>query len=673
MTLEDLEAVLAPKIAGAWNLHEQTRELPLDCFVMFSSIASIVGSHGQANYAAANAYLDALAHFRRRAGLPGLTVNWGQIADVGAVARRPELGRYLDSIGVRGMSSKDALARLALLIGSPEAQVGVMEVDWDRLGLMSSKFKQSPMIRELVSTGRADGTRKRAASEWRNGLLSLPEGEQLPAVSELIFGQLAATLGLPPGDIDAAKPLVQFGMDSLMAVELKSRIESQAGVELPVNLFSAELTARSLSERFLAHLRKLATEPSPPPEVATAAPAAVAPQEADPMQPGESHSSSAAPADLAEAPPHWSHAGSSRPHRLAHPLQAARPGSLFHCFREYGAPDARLRFWFRACNILWGCLARTPFRVAESWRLRRLPERHLPVVPIFIIGHWRSGTTHLHRLLSQDPQFGFVTLLQAMFPLDFLTAFHRLLLAWILPKRRPMDAVPQAHDLPEEEEMAMSSLAPCSFFHAFFFPRAGRRIYRQAVHFEGVATEQVEEWWNLYAMFLKKVQFAQLGRRLLLKNPANTARLSALRARFPGAKFIHLHRHPDEVFASTLFLHRQLQRVWALQEDDVESLRETVLANYADLMGAYFEQSCGFAENELIEIRLDDLEANPLATIESIYRQLELPGFAAASARFASYLEKMGTFEKNRLSLTREERSAVRTALAPVFERWGYR
>jgi len=168
------------------------------------------------------------------------------------------------------------------------------------------------------------------------------------------------------------------------------------------------------------------------------------------------------------------------------------------------------------------------------------------------------------------------------------------------------------------------------------------------------------------------VQVAQPGRRLLLKNPANSARVAALRERFPGAKFIHIHRHPEEVYASTLLLHRKAQEAWGLQDGDPTRLRETVLANYADLMAACFAQTCGMPASDLIEVRMSYLERNPLPTLQAIYKQLDLPGFATAANRFTSYLDRCGIFPKNRLSLSADERNAIRRSLAHVFERWGY-
>ena len=138
--------MLAPKVTGAWNLHRQTRRMPLDCFVLFSSLSSIIGSPGQANYAAANAFLDALAHHRRAQGLPALSINWGQISDVGTVADRPEVGRFLNGIGVRPLSSRDALSALPGRIASCEPQVGVMDVDWEKLTRVSAKFGASPIL-----------------------------------------------------------------------------------------------------------------------------------------------------------------------------------------------------------------------------------------------------------------------------------------------------------------------------------------------------------------------------------------------------------------------------------------------------------------------------------------------------------------------------------------------
>ncbi len=358
---------------------------------------------------------------------------------------------------------------------------------------------------------------------------------------------------------------------------------------------------------------------------------------------------------------------------VPHPLLSTPLNNLLACFREYGWPDARLRFWVRTFNLLWVCAVRTPLHRLESWRVRaRVEAQPLFAPPVFIIGHWRSGTTHLHRLLSQDSQFGVVTLMEAAFPLDFLTSVGGPLLAALLPRQRPMDAIPVTLESPEEEEMAMACFGTVSFFHAFFFPRHARRIYREAVHFDGVAPERIEAWWRDYRYFLKKVQCAKPDKRLLLKNPANSARVAGLRKLYPGAKFIHIHRHPEQVFASTLHLHRKLQETWALQVQPADELREMALANQADLMSECFAQTAQLPANELVEVRMTDLETDPLAALERIYAQLALPGFASSAPHFRSYLEKLGTFQKNRLHLEAPEREAARAAVAHVYQRFSY-
>ena len=181
------------------NLHLQTRDLPLDCFTMFSSISSLVGTPGQANYAAANAFLDALAHHRHAEGLPALSINWGRIADVGVAAENPAIGRYLDEVGVTGLSSREALATLPRLIANDEIQVGVMEVDWNRTSRASKKFANSLVFRDLVQSETATPPHIQVAGDWCKIVFDLPPEEQVAAVTRLVIEQISEVAGRAAG------------------------------------------------------------------------------------------------------------------------------------------------------------------------------------------------------------------------------------------------------------------------------------------------------------------------------------------------------------------------------------------------------------------------------------------------------------------------------------------
>ncbi|HEX4085419.1 MAG TPA: SDR family NAD(P)-dependent oxidoreductase [Chthoniobacteraceae bacterium] len=245
MTKADLDDVLAAKAAGAWNLHRQTCDLPLDCFVLYSSVSSLLGTFGQANYAAANAFLDALAHHRRGEGLPALSVNWGQISDTGFVAERPELGRYLRRIGVGGLSAREALHALPRLMAAGETQIAVAQLDWGKIVRVSAKFAGSPVFQELVEKA----AQPASDGQWRETLAGLPAEGRNAAALKMVTAQLAATLGLECDGIDPARRIVDYGIDSLMAVELKTRIQNHAGCELPFSFFHSDLTVQRLAER----------------------------------------------------------------------------------------------------------------------------------------------------------------------------------------------------------------------------------------------------------------------------------------------------------------------------------------------------------------------------------------------------------------------------------------
>ena len=294
--------------------------------------------------------------------------------------------------------------------------------------------------------------------------------------------------------------------------------------------------------------------------------------------------------------------------------------------------------------------------------------------PVFIIGHWRSGTTYLQNLLSEDRQFGRVSLLQAAMPHEFLTlpAIARDILNRILPDRRIMDNVRISLDMPWEEEMAIVSYCPYSFYHVSFFPQNIESIFRRTVLFKGVKSREIESWKGCYLHFLKKVQYTQPGKRLLLKNPANTARLGLLRQLFPGAKFIFLHRHPCEVYASTMNLYTKVQSAWGLQTLDRERLSRYVIWSYRELMNAYFLQRRDLDRKDLIEVSYHDLVSNPLTTVKDIYEQLELETFETAESDFIYFIRQQKNYVKNELGITGPEKSAVFRGWKNTFIRYGY-
>lgn len=294
--------------------------------------------------------------------------------------------------------------------------------------------------------------------------------------------------------------------------------------------------------------------------------------------------------------------------------------------------------------------------------------------PLFIIGHWRSGTTHLHNVMGRDPQFGRVTLLEAGMPHDFLTLSgllkHRLVDQ--IPEKRMMDNVPVTVDAPWEEEMALTSTGRMSFYHVSFFPRCMERIFAEAVMFNGGDPALVAAWQRQYLGFVRKVQFAQSGMPLLLKNPANTARIRWLREMFPGARFIHIRRDPYKVFASTVHLYLKVQEEWGLHDTDRERVAKHVLDSYPKLMRAYFEQRDALDDNELIEVSYRELQEDPLNMLRRIYARLELPGFDTAAPSFEAYLDSQRDYRKNVLPLTQRERAAVSSQWREIFERLEY-
>lgn len=357
---------------------------------------------------------------------------------------------------------------------------------------------------------------------------------------------------------------------------------------------------------------------------------------------------------------------------LLHPLTSSTPANYVRLLKAYGWDYQRSLLAFYIALV---CCLRQPLVWLESARFQKqIDKQAIEPQPVFIIGHWRSGTTHLQNLLCQDPQFGRVTLLQAASPLDFLSqsAVLQKMLRKLLPPTRLMDNVPVSPEAPWEEEMALTSSSPYSFYHVSFFPRHVDRIFRKAVLFEGNDARHTKMWREHYLNFLKKVQFTQPGQRLLLKNPANTARIDQLVRMFPRARFIHIHRNPYEVFVSTVHLYLKAQTAWGLQKPDREMTSRHVLKAYCQLMDAYFLQRQQLKPGQLVEVSMRELESEPLVLLASIYRRLGLDGFSIAEPQFIRYLESQRHYRKNQLKLSERDRIRVQNCWRDSFLKLGY-
>lgn len=233
MTPQRWSSVVEPKALGAWNLHELTEAIPLDAFVLFSSATSFVGNVGQANYAAANAYLDHLADALRRRGRPALAINWGAVADAGYVADREDVRRHVEATGMRSFGITDGFDALRSVLGTSSAQVAVLPMDWPRFFQHHGQSVQEQSRYENVrdSGGRRELTESAGSLKQLVELLSADELEAV--LAERLRGRVATVLGIPLDSLDDDMPLMDY-LDSLLAVEISGWIERELGVKVTI-------------------------------------------------------------------------------------------------------------------------------------------------------------------------------------------------------------------------------------------------------------------------------------------------------------------------------------------------------------------------------------------------------------------------------------------------------
>lgn len=270
MTAEQLDRPLAPKVWGAWNLHEATRDCPLDLFVMFSSVACVLGSPGQANYAAGNAFLDALAAFRHQQGLPAISVNWGPWAGEG-MAGDAALVEQLRSRGMELLPATHAWQTLDKLLQSKAVNAAVMDARWPNL-LRGFSGRVPSLLAEFAEQ---EGAGAPAAADavdhaFRQQLLALEHAERAARLRDYLAQELCRIMGIERDQLDIAQPLNQIGMDSLLAMELKNNLERKLAFQIPMAAFLEGPSVTTLADHAAQALAPAAAGDTKPSDDSTA-------------------------------------------------------------------------------------------------------------------------------------------------------------------------------------------------------------------------------------------------------------------------------------------------------------------------------------------------------------------------------------------------------------------
>ena len=286
-----------------------------------------------------------------------------------------------------------------------------------------------------------------------------------------------------------------------------------------------------------------------------------------------------------------------------HPLQGMTLGDWWALLRRHRfAID--LQHWPRALVQTAVSASNSVNARIERGRFGRRIEAARVEAPLFILGHYRSGTTHLHNLLALDPQFAAPTFFQVLNPHTFLTTER-----WAAPvvdrlvvRRRYQDEMALGAGMPSEDEFASCTMTGLSPYMGWCFPGDGAD-YDRYLTFRDAPESEVARWKHALTTFLKKLT-VRYGRPLVLKSPPHTARIRLLLGLFPDARFVHIHRDPYVVFRSTRHMIRVVQPLYHLREGPVQDGDDRIISVYTEMYDAYFEERGLIPEGRLCEVGL---------------------------------------------------------------------
>ncbi len=320
------------------------------------------------------------------------------------------------------------------------------------------------------------------------------------------------------------------------------------------------------------------------------------------------------------------------------------------------------------------CRLLSSLKTFEDRAYRKIENQPLPEDPLFILGHWRSGTTFVHNVFACDKHFGYTTTYQTVFPHLVLWGqpFFKKNMAMLMPDKRPTDNMELRPDLPQEEEFALSNMMPYTYYNFWFFPQRWMEYCDRFLTFEKITEEERAVFKEVF-MRLVKVSLANTGgTQYLSKNPPHTGRVRTLVEMFPNAKFIYLKRNPYTVFESTRSFFTNTIKPLKLQDISDEQIVANIVEAYKRLYDRYEADKVCIPEGNLVEIKFEDFEKNAFDLTKDIYQRLNLKGFDEAEADIKKYLDKKKGYKKNKYQYAESTVKIVEENWNKALEEWDY-
>ncbi len=322
--------------------------------------------------------------------------------------------------------------------------------------------------------------------------------------------------------------------------------------------------------------------------------------------------------------------------------------------------------------LLCSAISSTLYLIVKLLHGRRIDQTNISEPPIFIIGHWRSGTTLLHELLIRDPRFAYPTTYECF------AANHFVVSEWILPRmfwfllppKRPMDNMSAGFDRPQEEEIALCALGAPTPYLRMAFPNHPPP-YSEFYDMEGVNANDLQRFKHLLTWFVKALTYYK-KKRIVLKSPPNTGRIAVLADIFPGTKFIHCVRDPCALFPSTRRTWEALDHAQGFQLPNHEDLDEYIFDTLPRMYGGFESQRSSVDPTSICDVRYEDLAHDPVGQLQMVYEKLDIGGFENVRAQIEEYVESQKDYQPNRHELDPDTKAEILRRWSDYGLKYGY-